>query len=76
MYLNIKKCILYEDNKIKSLTEALDLDEYGEVQWSETGFVPFISIRKQLEKRDLYLWEIDRFFDITFKQVNYDWTIP
>ena len=70
--LHIKKCILYEDNKISMVTDSVDLGQQGKIPFTEIR--PFFTLRRQTGLQQIQLSEeTDRFISISFKQITIDW---
>lgn len=78
VFLNLKKMMLYEDNKLVTQLKYTNLEELGQVPFRKMNINPFFVLRKQLlNDAPLFLNEtLSRYLDIKFSQVDTDWHKP
>ena len=77
VYLNVKKCVLYEDNKIELLTDVQDLELHGDIPFSELNYRPFFQLKKQQRgemSANLKEEELDRYISLRASLITTDWS--
>jgi len=76
IFVNVRKMIFFEDNANFTEVSALNLDDEGVVDYTDTAFLLYQVIKKQSDGSILDLSdEVLRHIDIHYMQIERDWYV-
>ena len=77
VFMNFKKMILREDDSNSIEYNLVDLENDPVIEFSNTNFIMFYVLRKQVSKKQLYLDdpEVLKNIEIHFHQTSYDYNL-